>query len=30
MSTYVYNEVLNDVLNQVEHLSSDEQIQLLA
>ena len=29
MSTYVYNEVLNDVLNQVEHLSSDEQIQLL-
>ena len=29
MSTYVYNEVLNDVLNQVEHLSPDEQIQLL-
>lgn len=29
MSTYVYNEVLNDVINQVEHLSSDEQIQLL-
>ncbi len=29
MSTYVYNEVLNDVINQVEHLSPDEQIQLL-
>jgi hypothetical protein len=29
MSTYVYNEVLNDVLDQVEHLSPDEQLQLL-
>jgi hypothetical protein len=29
MSTYVYNEVLNEVLDQVEHLSPDEQLQLL-
>lgn len=29
MSTYVYKEVLNDVIDHVEHLSPDEQIQLL-
>ncbi len=29
MSTYAYKEVLNDVIDHVEHLSPDEQMQLL-
>jgi hypothetical protein len=29
MSTYTYREVLNEVLNQVQHLTPDEQLQLL-
>ena len=29
MATYAYKEVLNDVIDHVEHLSPDEQMQLL-
>lgn len=30
MSTYTYNEVLDEVLNQVQRLTLDEQLQLLS
>ena len=30
MSTYIYDEVLDEVLNQVQRLTLDEQLQLLS
>ena len=29
MSTYAYREVLNEVLNQVQHLTFDDQLRLV-